>query len=1128
MSLLTNNNNPSGIEWFRDAVIYEVHVKAFCDGNGDGIGDFQGMLSKLDYLEDLGVTAIWLLPFYPSPLRDDGYDIAEYCDVHPDYGTLEEFKTFLTSAHERGIRVITEVVLNHTSDQHPWFQRSRRAEKGSAWRDFYVWSDDPRRYQEARVIFQDFEHANWSFDPEANSYYWHRFYHHQPDLNFDNPAVQQELLQIVDFWFEMGVDGMRLDAVPYLYEREGTNCENLPETFAFLRTLRKHVEARHADKILLADANQWPEDAVRYFGEGDMCHSAFHFPLMPRMFMALEMENKHPILDILEQTPEIPEGCQWTLFLRNHDELTLEMVTDEERDYMYRIFSKDPRARINLGIRRRLAPLLDNDRRKIELMHALLATMPGTPVIYYGDEIGMGDNYYLGDRDGVRTPMQWNSNKNAGFSPGNPQSLFLPVIIDPGYHYESVNVETQDHSQASLLWWMRRLLAMRNESQAFGRGGMKFLETGDPRILAFIRTHQDESVLVVANLGRFARMAELDLAPYQGCSPKEIFGRTSFQSIGAHPYSLSMGPYGYYIFQLCAPEKEHVAASEAHMPTVATATAQSWAEFFDDKHARGALEKHVLPAYFPRQRWYGGKARRLRGMRILDWPRLGGAHTATDKGHSLTYIALVEVSYDEGDPEIYNLPLAYAPLSPATEDAGGNELPKGSLARVDFPNGSGCIYEAVYDEAFLWSLLDILKHGLSIDSSGGSLIAATGQTLREIDQTPELDLTPKVLGAEQSNTSIRFGQELILKLYRRTERGDHPDLEMVRFLTDKAGFSHIPPYAGALEFTETRNKGQRRKEGVVLGLMQRFVKNQGDAWKQTLDIVGHFYESALEHQGNAQIVPLRQNLAALAMGAPLPEVEQYFTGYALETAYLLGQRTGQMHLALASDDADPAFVPERFTQHYQRAMFQSIRNMAGREFRLLRDNVGSLPAPMQREASEVLDLEPAVLEVASGLTKRKIASVKTRIHGDYHLGQVLFTGKDFVIFDFEGEPARAMSERRLKRSPVRDVAGMIRSFHYAAYFPLLTDSWVREDDVPVLEPWAELWYQYSSSVFLRGWLESVQGSAIAPEDQHALEQLLVPSLLEKAIYEMSYELNNRPAWLIIPLRGIKHLCGESQ
>src|SRR5579884_786526 len=472
--------------WYKDAIIYELHVRAFHDSNEDGMGDFRGLAQKLDYLQDLGVTAIWLLPFSPSPWRDDGYDISDYNDVHPAYGTLKDFHHFLREAHRRGLRVITEIVINHTSDQHPWFQRARRSPPGSKWRDFYVWSDTPEKYRNARIIFKDFESSNWSWDPVAKAYYWHRFYAHQPDLNFDSPHVREAVKGVADFWLAMGVDAFRLDAIPYLYEREGTNCENLPETHEFLKELRRHIDERHPGRMLLAEANQWPEDAIPYFGNGDECHMSFHFPLMPRLFMAIRMEDRFPIIEILEQTPPLPANCQWAIFLRNHDELTLEMVTDDERDYMYRVFAHDRQMRINLGIRRRLAPLLGNDRRKIELMNALLFSMPGTPVIYYGDEIGMGDNIYLGDRNGVRTPMQWSADRNAGFSRANPQRLYLPVIIDPEYHYETVNVEAQQNNSWSLLWWMKRMIEHRREYKAFGRGSIDFLTPSNRRVLAFV------------------------------------------------------------------------------------------------------------------------------------------------------------------------------------------------------------------------------------------------------------------------------------------------------------------------------------------------------------------------------------------------------------------------------------------------------------------------------------------------------------------------------------------------------------------------------------------------------------------------------------------------------------------
>jgi maltose alpha-D-glucosyltransferase / alpha-amylase len=537
--------------WYKDAVIYQLHVKSFMDSNGDGIGDFRGLREKLDYIVELGVTAIWLLPFYPSPLKDDGYDIAEYRAVNPDYGDMNDVKALIKAAHERGLRVITELVINHTSDQHPWFQRARRAKPGSAARDFYVWSDSDEKYDGTRIIFLDTEKSNWTWDEEAGAYYWHRFYSHQPDLNFDNPRVLEAVIKVMRFWLDLGIDGLRLDAVPYLIEREGTNNENLPETHDILKKIRAEIDANYPDRMLLAEANQWPEDTQEYFGEnGNECHMAFHFPLMPRMYMAIAREDRFPITDIMRQTPEIPPNCQWAIFLRNHDELTLEMVTDSERDYLWDFYAADRRARINLGIRRRLAPLLQRDRRRIELMNSLLLSMPGTPVIYYGDEIGMGDNIFLGDRDGVRTPMQWSPDRNGGFSRADPERLILPPIQDPLYGFTSVNVETNLRDPHSLLNWMRRMLGLRSSTKAFGRGTLKFLRPGNRKVLAYLRSHEDETILCVVNLSRASQAVELDLREFERCVPVEMLGGEAFPPIGELPYLLTLPPYGFYWFTL--------------------------------------------------------------------------------------------------------------------------------------------------------------------------------------------------------------------------------------------------------------------------------------------------------------------------------------------------------------------------------------------------------------------------------------------------------------------------------------------------------------------------------------------------------------------------------------------------
>ena len=554
-------------DWYKDAIIYELHVKTFFDGNNDGIGDFQGLTEKLDYLQDLGITCIWLLPFYQSPRRDDGYDIADYYAVHPDYGTVDDFKRFLKAAHKRGIRVLSDLVINHTSDQHAWFQEARHS-TDPAKRDFYVWSDTDKKYSDARIIFTDTEKSNWSWDSVAQQYYWHRFFSHQPDLNFDNPQVQKEILKVMKYWLDMGIDGFRADAIPYLFERDGTNCENLPETHEYLKTMRRYVDKHYKGRVLLAEANQWPTDLLPYFGNDDEFHMAFNFPLMPRIFMAVRREERRPIIDIINQLPEIPQNCQWGIFLRNHDELTLEMVTDEDRDYMYYEYAADPRMKINVGIRRRLAPLLDNGRRRIELVNSLLFTLPGTPILYYGDELGMGDNVYLGDRDGVRTPMQWTGDRNAGFSKVDSARLYSPVITDPVYGYQANNVEAQLRTQSSLLNWMKRMIKIRKQYPVFSRGDIHFFDPVNPHVLAYTRHYENQTVLIINNLSRFSQPVEMDLSQYQGAVPVEMIGNTRFPAIGELPYFFTLGPHNFFWFRLEFPSPETGEIAISHEPAV--------------------------------------------------------------------------------------------------------------------------------------------------------------------------------------------------------------------------------------------------------------------------------------------------------------------------------------------------------------------------------------------------------------------------------------------------------------------------------------------------------------------------------------------------------------------------------
>jgi maltose alpha-D-glucosyltransferase / alpha-amylase len=1099
--------------WYKDAVFYELRIGTFQDSDGDGVGDLRGLASRLDYVQDLGVTTLWLLPFCPSPLRDDGYDISDYTNVRPDCGTLDDFKHVLREAHRRQLRVVTELVINHSSDQHPWFQRARRAAPGTPERDFYVWSDSPDRYAEARIIFPDFERSNWTWDPVANAYYWHRFYSHQPDLNFDNPEVRKAVLRFCDFWLRLGVDGMRLDAIPYLYEREGTHCENLPETHAFLKELRSYVDARFPDRMLLAEANQWPEDAVTYFGKGDECHMAFHFPVMPRLFMSLHMEDRFPIIDILSQTPPIPESCQWALFLRNHDELTLEMVTDEERDYMYRVYAHDAQARINLGIRRRLAPLLGNDRRRIELMNALLFALPGTPVIYYGDEIGMGDNFYLGDRNGVRTPMQWSSDRNAGFSRANPQRLYLPVVVDPEYHYESVNVEAQQSNPHSLLSWMKRLISLRRRHPAFGRGSIHFLSPQNRKVLAFLREFGDERILVVANLSRFVEYVELDLSAYRGAVPVELFGGHPFPPVGDLPYLLTLGPHSFYWFTLRSPEDAAQARERlAEMREAAVTVEGAWEDVFEGRN-REALEA-ALARSMRGRRWFGGKALEVAGARIREAIRIPA-------GPQAARLLLVDVRYARGEQETYAVPVTFAEGERQLELR--RHHPEAILAELRVRSGDGerpgVLIDALEDGDVCAALLDAIARRRRFAGDGGELVATPTGELRRLRGDAER-LPSWLLRGEQSNSSVLYDDRFVLKIFRRLAPGLNPDLEVGRFLTERARFPHIPPVVGALEYRAGRG------EPVTVGIRQGFVPNEGPAWRLALDQVDQFFERALARDRESGPPPEPTGGLLDRIAEEPPALAGELLGRTLETGRLLGQRTAELHRALASDRDDPAFSPEPFSSLYQRSRYQSMRNLVSRVFGLLHDRMAELPEELRGEAGAVADDQGRVLGIFEQILHGRLAAMRIRCHGDYHLGQVLYTGNDFVILDFEGEPARPLGERRLKRSPLVDVAGMLRSFDYAAHHPLLDpahEGVIRSDDVARLAPCARFWRNWAGSSFLRAYLRTVEGAGLVPEERRDLTTLLDVFLLEKAVYELGYELNNRPGWAGIPLRGIRAL-----
>ena len=1263
--------------WYKDAIIYELHVRAFADSNGDGIGDFPGLLSRLDYLQDLGVTCIWLLPFFPSPLRDDGYDIANYVDVNPSYGTLNDFKLFLDAAHQRNMQVMIELVINHTSDQHPWFKAARLAPPGSAAREMYVWSDTDQLYKDARIIFTDTEKSNWTWDETAKAYYWHRFFSHQPDLNFDNPAVIEEVLTAMRFWLDMGVDALRMDAIPYLVERDGTSCENLPETHVAIKAIRAAIDADYANRLVLAEANQWPADVRPYFGDGDECHMAFHFPLMPRIYMALRQEDRLPITDIMAQTPAIPDNCQWGLFLRNHDELTLEMVTDDERDYMYLAYSADPRMRINVGIRRRLAPLVDNNRRRIELLNSLLLSFPGTPIMYYGDEIGMGDNIYLGDRNGVRTPMQWNSDRNAGFSKCDPARLYFPVVMDPIYGYQVVNVEAQLSDQSSLLHWTRNMIALRKLFQVFGRGTLSFLNPSNRKILAYLRDldrgdGSHETVLCVANLSRFAQPVQLDLSDHAGLEPVEMLGYVAFPTITEAPYALTLAPYSFLWLELQpasmkAPEPIEPELIE-EIPVAANMSAgnedaaldlltKGWSGLLAG-HGLALLER-ALPPWLPRQRWFGAKSRTIQSIRVIDWVELPSATAANstilssaDLPEASTIppaLFFIEITYTDHVSDTYQLPLAFSTGVDAEELA--VERPLSIVATLSSPTGLAVLHDGSTREDFRQGLLTLIERNAmleiatartaALEVAASLSAAATGVTAKEavasgqaalLLEHPEkatheavtgsdVHLRPhevfpsaslkgaaassdlaamdsgdgsfnakvpaagiegivapapltaqpgeavmlsianasraiapssqhlqarassafsaamqahrlpsRVGSAEQSNTSILYGNQLILKLFRRVQPGENPDVEIGRFLTEVAHFPRIAPFLGEIDITITSES----QEKTTIAMLQGLVANQGDGWQWFLDQVSEYLAEVSELPA-----PPASQIPDFAEDREISREALQYAADSLKAAALLGRRTAEMHLALATTTDDPAFAAEPMTAADLASDARRIDTQISSTLEALKIKLSTLKDLTADDAGLLLSRRINLFARAHAITSGSPAGQRIRIHGDYHLGQTLRTeaasdaedteAGDFVLLDFEGEPARPLAERRQKQSPLKDVAGMLRSFSYVAYAGLYQHLEQNLNALPEaarlttsesLTEWTILWQNSASAEFLRAYRETIAANpTLLPPPQQA-QSLLAAYLLEKGLYELLYELNNRPSWLRIPLTGI--------
>jgi maltose alpha-D-glucosyltransferase / alpha-amylase len=1090
--------------WYKDAVIYELHVRAFKDSNADGIGDFPGLIQKMDYFQDLGVTCLWVLPFFPSPLKDDGYDISDYLNVHPMYGTIDNFRDFLAAAHDRNLQVMIELVVNHTSDQHPWFQAARNAPAGSPERNFYVWSDTEDRYKDARIIFSDTERSNWTWDPVAKQYYWHRFFSHQPDLNFDNPAVVEEVLKVMRYWLDMGVDALRVDAIPYLVERDGTSCENLPETHAVIKTLRREIDADYSNRVILAEANQWPTDVRPYFGDGDECHMAFHFPLMPRIYMALRQEDRLPITDIIAQTPEIPETCQWGLFLRNHDELTLEMVTSDERDYMYIAYSADPRMRLNLGIRRRLAPLVDNNRRRIELLNSLLLSFPGTPILYYGDEIGMGDNIYLGDRNGVRTPMQWNADRNAGFSTATPARLYSPVIMDPLWGYQAVNVEAQQGDPSSLLNWMRNMIALRKLFSVFGRGSMKFFDPANRKILAYMRQYQDQRVLCVANLSRFAQPVDLDLSEAEGAIPVEMLGYVEFPPIERRPYRLTLAPYSFLWLELQQRTQPTEASMDVAEPVPINAAA-GWEGMLGGETGQ-RLETVNFVDYLPKQRWFAGKSHRIKSTRIVDWITLRSSQSV---------LVLFEVLFDTGRSDVYLLPLALSFAGAADELQ--RTSPNAVISSVISGKESGLLHDAVFDDKVCLELLSLFENETALEGRHGRVRATPGGSFRDILGTASMPLPVRRGSAEQSNTSILYGDRFILKLLRRQEPGLNPDAEIGQYLTDKAHFDRVPPFAGLMEYQPREDT-----EPWTLAMLQGLVANEGDGWTWTTEELERYFETcaALPFPEDLRHGP--QDLVELSE-KPVLQLARDHVGIYLDSATTLGCRTAELHLALAGATDDPAFAPEAVPAADLQVLLADLHQHASSVLDALKEGVPYLPDDVLEIAAAVLSQRTRILDHFKALRPETIPTWRTRVHGDYHLGQVLKVKTDFVILDFEGEPARPLSARRAKQSPLKDVAGMLRSFSYAAYSGLINFSARRAGDRASLEPWARLWERCVAAEFLRAYRQTAKGAVFMPENTENFRKLLDIFLVDKVLYEVLYELNARPDWVRIPLMGVLSL-----
>lgn len=1068
------------VSWYKDAIIYQAHVKSFFDANNDGVGDFVGLMEKLDYIVELGVNAIWLLPFYPSPMRDDGYDIAEYRSVHPAYGTLSDVKRFIAEAHKRGLRIITELVINHTSDQHAWFQKARRAKKGSKARNFYVWSDTNQKYAGTRIIFSDTESSNWTWDPIAGQYFWHRFYSNQPDLNFDNPEVLKEVLSIMRFWFDIGVDGLRLDAIPYLVEREGTSNENLPETHEVLKKIRAELDANYPDRLLLAEANLWPEDIQQYFGKGDECHMAFHFPLMPRMYMAIAQEDRFPIIDILRQMPDIPANCQWAIFLRNHDELTLEMVTDQERDYLWNHYAADQRARINLGIRRRLAPLVERDRRRIELLNSLLLSMPGTPTLYYGDEIGMGDNIFLGDRHGVRTPMQWSDDRNGGFSRADPASLIAPAIMDPLYGFQSVNVEAQARDTHSLLNWTRRILAIRKQQKAFGRGNLKMLTPANRRILSYLREYTSpeglsEIILCVANVSRAAQAAELDLSAYAGKIPVELIGGTSFPLISKLNYQLTLPPYGFYWFLLVdeAQMPSWYIAPVEPMPELTTIIIkQGLQELIEVESVRAHIETESLPAYLPKCAWFAFSCSPITAVELRQVISFGDPA-------DLQVLTEVAVQRDNAE-EIYFLPLGVV-----ADHLAGTPAQQLALARLRQKRRVGLLTDAFTLPDFSRKVMGYLRESAVLPFGDGELHFTPRPILSTFDASldEDINLAPTV----SINGSVIIGEKMRLKPLRKVVGGIHPEVEIGTYLVEHQ-FPNVAPVYGEVKQVNTGG------ENFTLMILQDFISNQGDAWQW----VQNTLQRALRDQLSAGSSSMDMQYPAL----------QELTGF----SQLLGQRLGEMHVILAQPSKNPRFGTVPIDAAQTAEWIDAIAHRFTRAMDILRNQ-------NTRDASWLVARAEKIQLLIAQLGANASGGIRARIHGNLNLAQVLVVAGDAYFVNFQDAT---------HQNPLKDVADILCAFNDAAALAIrnaqTTDVSSDSEDIRRL---VIAHTTAASTAFYAAYGEAAKELAQHWPQRGSEAAALALFCLDNRAREI-IKAEHRPEWLEVPLRDLTEMILKHQ